>query len=133
MRTVRFGYLLTVVNLAILVFLAAQGGMANAQGAPETALVLRGRALALVDEQGQVRARLNIEPDGEVVYRLFDAKGTLRVKLGAGATGSGLLLADEHTEPGVHIIARRAPAPDRPTTTSITLRAAPWRERVLKP
>jgi len=31
----------------------------------------RGRALELVDGRGQVRARLNVESDGEVVFRLL--------------------------------------------------------------
>jgi hypothetical protein len=70
-----------------------------------------------------MRSRLNVESGGEVVFRLFDQTGTIRVKLGAGEDGSGLVLTDETTEPGVHIVARRAPIPGR-KTTSITLTGA---------
>ena len=87
--------------------------------------VLRARAIELVDDSGVVRAQLNVTPGGEVVFRLRDAKGTIRVKLGASEAGSGLLLANERTEPGVHILARRA-------QTSVTLQRGAKR-RVLTP
>jgi hypothetical protein len=70
--------------------------------------VLRAQAFELVDNRGRVRAQLNVTPGGEAVLRLRDAKGTIRVKLGADEAGSGLLLANERTEPGVHILATRA-------------------------
>jgi len=69
--------------------------------------VLRARAIELVDGRGRVRAQLNVESSGEVVFRLHDEQGTIRVKLGASEAGSGLLLANESTEPGVHILAKR--------------------------
>jgi hypothetical protein len=93
--------------------------------------VLRGREL--VDEHGQVRSRLNVEPSGEVLFRLIDRNGTIRVKLGAGDTGSGLLLIDEATTPAVHMIARQMGTPERPTTTSVTLRGPDGREQVIRP
>jgi hypothetical protein len=37
----------------------------------------------------------NVESSGEVVLRLLDRSGTIRVKLGASESGSGLMLADE--------------------------------------
>ncbi len=70
---------------------------------------------------------------GEAVLRLLDEKGTIRVKLGGGEGGSGLLLLDEVTEPGVHIIARRTGTAATPTTTSVTLRGADDRRRVIAP
>jgi len=134
MTTQRCSVILTAINLALLLTLAAQAGPTHAQGAGQTvAPVLRGHALELVDRNGQVRSRINIEESGEVVFRLVDEKGTIRVKLGASSTGSGLLLLDEATEPGVHMIAGRAPAPGRPTNTRITLRDGSGRQRVLKP
>lgn len=54
------------------------------------------------------------------------------MKLGAGREGSGLLLADETTEPGINMIARRRGTPDLPNTTSITLKSA-GRQRVITP
>jgi hypothetical protein len=59
------------------------------------------------DARGQVRSRINMEEDGEVVFRLRDRNGTIRVKLGAGEGGSGFVLLDETTEPAVHMVARR--------------------------
>jgi hypothetical protein len=87
--------------------------------------VLRGRAIELVDRRGRVRAQLNVSADGEVIFRLRDENGTIRAKLGADETGSGLLLIDDRTEPGVHLLAKR-------TGTSVTLQRGDQR-RVLTP
>ncbi len=77
---------------------------ADAKGPPG---VLRARALEIVDGHGRVRAQLKAFPDGQVVLKLSDANGLIRAKLGAGESGSGIVLADETTEPGVHILASR--------------------------
>jgi hypothetical protein len=69
--------------------------------------VLRAQQIELVDGNGLVRANLKVERDGQVVFRLMDDRGTIRVKLGADENGSGLLLANESTEPGVHLLATR--------------------------
>jgi hypothetical protein len=104
----RTALVLTVVNLALLLFTAAQIRHTTAQDA---AAVLRTQAIELVDEAGQVRSRLNVEENGEVVFRLLDQDGAIRVKLGAWRGGSGLLLNDDATEAGVHLChARRAAA-----------------------
>ena len=115
MRTQRLAIVLTVINLVTLVFILARPRPATADG---VAPVLRGRALEILDERGQVRARLYIEsavtmPDGKkhpeaAVFRLMDPQGRIRVKLGADQDGSGLLLADDSTQPGVHLLARGA-------------------------
>ncbi|HEV8338784.1 MAG TPA: hypothetical protein VGR25_03895 [bacterium] len=121
---------LTLINLVVLLFTVAQPGLTT----PQTAnLSLRVRALEVVDERGQVRSRLNVEQSGEVVLRLLDKNGTIRVKLGAGVDGSGLVLSDEATEPAIHIIARRVGTSERPTTTSITLRGTGGQQRVIRP
>ncbi|HET8540399.1 MAG TPA: hypothetical protein VFL83_11055 [Anaeromyxobacter sp.] len=52
---------LTVVNLALLVFLLARVSPSGARGG-ET--VLRGRALEIVDERGRVRASIVVHPAG---------------------------------------------------------------------
>jgi hypothetical protein len=119
----------TALNLFVLGVLLAKG--TSAQGQEST--IIRGRGLELVDANGQVRAQFTIESDGEAVFRMRDAGGTIRVKLGAGNGGSGLLLLDETTEPAVHLIARRGAAPDKPTTTSISLAGADGRRRVITP
>jgi len=108
-------------NLILLGLLAR--GQAAVDQAPD---VLRGRALELVDERGQIRARLDMEPGGNVVFRLLDREGTIRVKLGAGTDGSGLLLANDATEPGVHLLAK-------PQGSSLRLADKDGRERLITP
>jgi hypothetical protein len=129
MKTQRLSIALTVVNLTLLI-LTACVGRTTAQTDTTT---LRGRALELVDDQGQIRSRLNVEPNGEVVLRLLDERGTIRVKLGAGEGGSGLLLLDEATEPAIQMIARQTATAEMPTTTSVALRSTDGRQRVITP
>ncbi len=131
MKSLRLGTLLTLFNLALLLLLVTETGFTTAQTA--TSASIKTNLLELVDNHGLVRAQLKVEPDGEVVFRLRDAKGTIRVKLGAGDTGSGLVLLDEETEPAIHMIARRNGTSERPTTTSITLRSARGQPHVIKP
>ena len=130
MKLSRLALALTVINLMLLLILAARTGSTTVESVTP---ILRGRALELVDDRGQVRGQLDVESSGEVVFRLRDAKGTIRVKLGAGEDGSGLVLLDEATEPGIHMIARRTGTAERPTTTSITMRGADGHERVIRP
>jgi len=143
MRTQRVAVTLTIVNLVLLAALvagafrpsrivaAAAPSLASGAEAQELP-VLRTPRLEIVDERGQVRSRLNVESDGEVVLRMSDRNGTIRVKLGADDGGSGLLLLDEATEPGVHLMARRTGTEARRTTTSLTLRAGS-QQRVIGP
>jgi hypothetical protein len=114
---------LTTVNLGLFLTTLAQ---ARPSGAQAPTPVLRARMFELVDERGRVRARLNIESGGEAVLRLVDQKGTIRVKLGAAEDGSGLLLANDATEPGVHILAKAA-------GSSLKLANKDGRERVIVP
>jgi hypothetical protein len=67
--------------------------------------VVRAQRIELVDPAGQQRARLGVEEDGTVVFRLIAANGDIRVKLAADDGGSGFLLLDSGTEPGVHMLA----------------------------
>ena len=124
-RMQRVAVLLTGINLVLMMLLLSRSAVAQAD--PH---VLRGRSLELVDASGQVRAQFNVEPDGEAVFRLRDAAGTIRVKLGASANGSGLTLIDETTEPGVQIIARRAATIGGPATTSISLSSGKARRTI---
>ena len=130
MQIQRLAIALTAINLVLLLLTLAQAGRTTEQTATS---ILRGHALELVDNRGQVRSRLNVESTGEVVLRLLDQNGTIRVKLGAGEDGSGLMLADEATEPAIHIIARRTSTSERLTTTSITLQGAAGQQRVINP
>lgn len=104
MRMQRLAVTLTLLNTGLLLLMAAHGGSTHAQTPTR---VLRGEAIELLDRDGQVRAALTVEPNGEAVFRLRDAKGTIRVKLGASEDGSALLLLDGSTEPGVHVLSRQ--------------------------
>ena len=70
---------------------------------PKIEPLVQARAIQLVDENGKIRAQLDVEKNGEVVFRLRDKDGTIRAKFGADASGSGLILMDERTEATVRI------------------------------
>ena len=122
MRIQRLAVALTGTAIAL-----ALGGLLyeRSASAQPAASVVRAQAIELVDARGRVRAQLNVESSGEVVFRLRDSTGTIRVKLGASEDGSGLLLANEATEPGVHILANRR-------ATSVTVKRGE-RSHVLAP
>jgi hypothetical protein len=98
----RFASVLTLVNLIVLAVLAFGGDVTRA--APTTPGVVRAELIELIDAKGTMRAQLKTEDDGTVVFRLRDESGQIRVKLSADKSGSGLLLADDTTEVGVHIL-----------------------------
>jgi hypothetical protein len=122
MKIQRVAVALICTNLVLLLGLLLVGRSAVAQAVSS---VLRARAIELVDDRGLVRAQLNVESNGEVVFRLRDANGTIRVKMGASEEGSGLVLIDESTEPGVHMLAKR-------TGTSLTLKKGN-QQQVIRP
>lgn len=123
MQLHRIATTLTVVNLALLLMAL---GKARSTAIQDPAPVVRARALELVDDRDKVRARLNVEEDGQVVFRLVDQKGTIRVKLAAGEDGSGLLLNNQATEPGIHMLAK-------PEGSTIRLANTDGKELILKP
>lgn len=131
MKMQRFVLALTAINFIVL--LVAMSHAPSTASSADHNQVLRGRSFEIVDEQGQVRSSLKVEPDGAVVFRLIDKTGTIRVKLGADESGSGLLLADETTQPGVHMVARRVGTADRPNTTRVMLAGADGKQRVIEP
>jgi hypothetical protein len=112
----------SVMNLLLMAFLLAQAPSSAQQS---VAPVVRTRAFELVDENGKVRAQMNIERTGEVVFRLRDSTGTIRSKFSANETGSGLSLMDERTEATVQIRANQAGG-------NITLIDRAGKERVVK-
>jgi hypothetical protein len=115
---------LTVTNFVFLIALLIQSRMIANQPIPD---VLRVHAFELVDDKGQVRAQFNVEePSGEVVFRLRDAGGTIRVKMSASEMGSGFLLINDQTEPGVHLLARE-------DNTSLTLTDRNGAKQVIEP
>ena len=115
---------LTAVNFVFVLIVLAQDGPAARQSQSQES-VLRAQAIELVDGNGQVRAQLNVQ-SGEAIFRLRDSTGAVRVKLGASQTGSGLLLLNHATEPGVHILAKRS-------GSSLTLKNTGGRRRLIKP
>lgn len=135
MKTQRLAIALTVINLVVLLLAIA---LVRPMTAQTVTPILRGRALEVVDERGVVRARLGVKgPNGPIELDLFNKSGSVRVKFGTGEDGSGLLLTDEGTDAASHsyvqLIARRTSTSEKPKTTSITLRGADGRERVITP
>jgi hypothetical protein len=98
----------------------------HAVGAQIDATIVRGQAFELVDEDGQVRSRLNVEENGVVVLCMLDETGTIRLKMGAGIDGSGLLLIDDETEPGVQMLAN-------PTGPTVKLFGKDGKELIITP
>ena len=123
MKTQRLAIALTIINLALTVFLLAQLRRANAEeletsqqtaASQQAAPVLRGRALEIVDTQGRIRASISVQPpvtvDSKsypetVLLRLTDPKNGPVVKLTAAENGSALGMSDD-AEGGIHISAR---------------------------
>jgi hypothetical protein len=105
MKFQRIAIVFSVINLLLLIFLLAQSPSTAQQ---DVVPVVRTRAFELVDEGGKVRAQINVEKTGEVVFRLRDAKGTIRSKFGASESGSGLSMMDDRTEATVQIRSNQA-------------------------
>lgn len=136
MKTQRFAFGLTVLNLAILTFLLIQARSAIAPELPE---VLRVRGLELIDDQGRVRALLKVfpadpavkMPDGTVgapetvLFRLLDSHGAPNVKIAATEGGSGINLGSA-TDSYIQILARGE-------TPSLTLVNQEGHRQVIQP
>jgi hypothetical protein len=138
MNTPRSLQVLTALNLLLLLFTLTQSRAVVA--ADGIAPVLRGRGLEIVDQRGRVRASIQIlppdpdfrMPDGTVGYketvllRLTNSEGRPNVKLGAGESGSGLLLSGPADPTYVQILAQGR-------TTSLKLINQEGQEQVIKP
>ena len=107
MKTQRILLLLTLLNLSALFLFAFKSQQENFDK-------IKVREFELVDEKGQNRVSIKVEPDGELVFRMKDETGTIRLKMGAGKDGSGLVLLNGETEPGLHALAKKG-------KTSLTL------------
>jgi len=91
---------LTLVNMALLTFMLTQ--LRPAVAAEEVAPVLRGRALQIVDDRGNIRASINVYPastqkNGEnypetVLWRLITERGRPSVKISASEQLAGVAL-----------------------------------------
>jgi hypothetical protein len=90
----------TALNVALIA--AAWFGIVGAQpGAAQSseAGTLQASGFDLVNDEGVVVAQLYVGVDGTGQIRLRDASGEVRVKLGAGPDGSGLILFNAEGEP----------------------------------
>jgi hypothetical protein len=105
MKFQRTAIVFSVINLLLFIFLLAQSTSTAQQ---DVVPVVRTRAFELVDENGKLRAQINIEKTGEVVFRMRDEKGTIRSKFSAGESGSGLSMMDDRTEATVQIRSNQA-------------------------
>ncbi len=96
---------------------------------PATFDVVRARSFQLVDDRGQVRGELHLGGiDGSGNFRLSDASGRVRVKLGTSVEGNtGLLLLDDDMNPAVSIGVGKA------QDAAITLTSRSGQTRVVKP
>ena len=113
MKTQRIAIGLTVINLALLIFLLAQIRNASAQ---DVAPVLRGRALEIVDAQGQIRAQILVHGpetvNGKtypetVLFRMATAQRAPLMKLTVSEDGSALGLSDDSQPGGIELRANR--------------------------
>ena len=124
---------LTLVNLGLVGY--------HSVHAPQPASspdVIRGRGLEIVDDRGKVRASITVVPEDPkviwkgkpypetVLLRLMTAEGRPNVKLGAGKTGSGLLIAGESDPTYVQVLAEGR-------ETTVRLKNKDGRERVIRP
>ena len=92
--------------LAVLVLIVLVASKSDQQNFDKISV----REFELVDKNGVQRASIKTEDDGEVIFRLKDGRGTIRLKLGANEDGSGLVLMDGNTDPGIHALAKKSGA-----------------------
>jgi hypothetical protein len=135
MKIQRLLVVLTLVNLALLIVTLAQMRPAAAQA---TASVLRGRALQIVDERGNIRASIAVLPAGPqkngevsaetVLLRLITEKGRPSVKIAASEQSAGVALVGPTGTKDTYVTLGA-----RGTTSSLTLRDEDGREQIIKP
>jgi hypothetical protein len=128
---------LAIVNVVLLMLSLTR---LDAAAATDTAPVLRGRALEIVDDQGRVRASISVMPaepdlkmpDGTTGYpetvllRLITSEGRPNVKLATTEDGAGLGLGGAANPTYVQVLARG-------DTTSLKLTDRDGREQLIKP
>jgi len=124
---------LTVVNFGLVGYQSVHAP--HPASSPD---VIRGRGLEIVDDRGKVRASITVVPEDPkviwkgkpypetVLLRLMTTEGRPNVKLGAGKTGSGLLIAGESDPTYVQVLAEGG-------ETTVRLKNRDGRERVIQP
>ena len=129
-------YALTVLYLALLALALVQP--LRPAFAQSELPVLRGRARAIVDAHGRVRASINVLPPSKsssgdeqsetVLIRLITERGRPSVKIGSSAPASGLSLAGPTGTKDTYVILQA-----KGTTSSLKQRNEDGREQVLGP
>jgi hypothetical protein len=134
MRTQRYLFALSILNLLLLAFLLlSRTGPAMASSRSD---VLRGRALEIIDDHGRVRASIKLheagtfKPTGKkipetVMLRLIDSEGRPEVKIGASVEGGGLSLVGRSDSTQLLLLAD--------SSSSVRLKDPSGRERVIQP
>lgn len=100
MNTSKLLLIALTLNAVLLVSIAASPSQ-------DTFDRIRVREFQLIDNQSRERASIKVEYSGEVVFRLRDAAGTIRVKIGGDETGSGFVFLDDQTNPAIHGLATK--------------------------
>jgi hypothetical protein len=127
---------LTLVNMALLTFMLTQ--LRPAVAAEEVAPVLRGRALQIVDDRGNIRASINVYPastqkNGEnypetVLLRLITERGRPSVKISASEQLAGVaLIGPSNTKETYVQLGAKG------TVSSLRLKNEDGREQVIAP
>ena len=134
MRTQRYLFALSILNLLLLAFLLlSRTGPAMASSRSD---VLRGRALEIIDDHGRVRASIKLheagtfKPTGKkipetVMLRLIDSEGRPEVKIGASVEGGGLSLVGSSDSTQLLLLAD--------SSSSLRLKDRTGQERVIRP
>ena len=135
MKIQRLAIALTLINLALLMFLVAQSRPVEAQN---VAPVLRGRALEIVDDQGRVRASISVLAAGTsahgdrypetVLLRLITERGRPSVKISTSEEAAGLTLVGPSNTKDTYVQLGA-----RGTASSLKLKNEDGREQVVKP
>jgi hypothetical protein len=136
MKTHRTLFVLTALNLALLlVMVAQQFRPAFAQSEPQ---ILRGRGLEIVDAQGRVRASIQVLSPGKsqkggeeadtVLLRLITERGRPSVKIASSEPASGLSFAGPTGTKDTYVTLGA-----KGTTSSLKLRNENGRQQVITP
>lgn len=95
MKTQRMLLAALASNLVLLTFIAARPSQ-------DTFDKISVREFQLVDSKNVERASIKLEDTGEVVFRMRDASGTIRVKIGGDENGTGFVFLDGQTNAAIH-------------------------------
>lgn len=122
MKNTYLNIALLITNLAILYFLTTSQKVPKEEVSP----ILKAQIIELVDNKGQTRAQLKVEDDGTAMFRMRDAQGDIRIKMGVNNDGSGLVLLNNKTEVGIHALAKNS-------GTTLTLMSENGKKQVIQP